>query len=91
MAAHLARNQHARAAAAAVATSRSLMEEAKFLAREHVAELEAMLARVMEVAAEVAAGGEAYPAGVRDNCARLESEVRARAETLGAILHHTSH
>ena len=89
MAAQFAYTPAARARAAT--SPRTRMDEAKLVAREHVAELEALLARVSEMAAEVAQGGEAYPAGVRDACQRLEGEVRTRAQTIGAILHHTAH
>lgn len=59
-----------------------LQAEARGLAREHVTALRAALATVEALSADIAAGGEAYPAGVRDIARRLAEEVGAKAQTL---------
>ena len=48
-----------------------LQEEARGLAREHVNALTAALLQVEQLFCEIATGGEAYPAGVRDLARRL--------------------
>jgi imidazolonepropionase-like amidohydrolase len=65
---------------------RALQAEAKALAREHVMALSASLGEVQATAAEIAGGGDAYPAGVRDLARRFADECEARAQTLEAIL-----
>jgi hypothetical protein len=62
-----------------------LQVEAKGLAREHVAALRDALADVERLAAEIAAGGEAYPAGVRDIARRLAEDSAARARTIATL------
>lgn len=62
-----------------------LQAEAKALAREHVDALVASLAASQAIAEEIAAGGEAYPPGVRDLARRLAEDNAARAQTLEAI------
>ena len=66
-----------------------LMAEAREAADEQVQMLEASLQAVVELAAEIAVGGDAYPAGVREMARRLVEEVQGRVQTLEAILHHT--
>lgn len=65
-----------------------LMVEAREAASEQIQALEASLQTVVEIAAEVASGGDAYPAGVRDLARRLVEETQGRTRTLDAILHH---
>lgn len=65
---------------------RRLQAEAKVAAREHVRTLTNHLAQVQQTAAEVADGGEVYPAGVRDVARRLVEDCEARITTLDAIL-----
>lgn len=65
---------------------RRLQAEAQSLARDHVADLEHALARVADLAQEIAAGGDAYPIGARDLCRRLSEDSAWRAATLGVIL-----
>ncbi|WP_374571801.1 hypothetical protein [Phenylobacterium sp.] len=69
---------------------RRLQDEARTLAREHVGELQRLLLAVQRVSLEVADGGEAYPAGVRELSRRLAEDTDARLQTLEAILsrHH---
>jgi hypothetical protein len=77
----------ARKAAQTVADRvRALQAEAKGLAREHVQELERLLLEVEKMCAEIAEGGEAYPAGVRDIARRLVEDCEARVQTLEAII-----
>lgn len=66
-----------------------LMAEAREAAGEQVQALEASLQAVAELAAEIASGGDAYPAGVRELARRLIEETQGRTQTLEAILHHT--
>lgn len=64
---------------------RALQEEARGLAREHIVALEAALVEVERLAAEIAAGGDAYPAGVRDIARRLAEDCELKAQTIEAI------
>jgi len=66
-----------------------LMGEAREAASEQIQALEASLQTVVEIAAEVASGGDAYPAGVRELARRLVEETQGRTRTLDAILHHS--
>lgn len=59
-----------------------LQAEARGLAREHILALKAALEEVERLAAEVAAGGEAYPAGVRDIARRLTEDCEAKGQTI---------
>jgi hypothetical protein len=65
---------------------RRLQAEAQQLAREHIGMFTASLAQTQQIAEEIALGGEAYPAGVRDIARRLAEESHAKAQTLEAIL-----
>jgi len=65
---------------------RRLQAEARSLAREHVQELQRLLVAVERTAAEVSAGGEAYPAGVRELARQLAEDSEARLQTLSAIV-----
>lgn len=65
---------------------RALQAEARGLAREHVQDLERLLLEVEKMSAEIAEGGEAYPAGVRDIARRLAEDCEARVQTLEAIV-----
>ncbi len=59
-----------------------LQAEARGLAREHIEALKAALEDVERLAAEVATGGEAYPAGVRELARRTAEECEAKAQTI---------
>jgi hypothetical protein len=80
------------AAAQARATSelgeriRRLSIEVRTLAVEHVAQLRHALDQAQLLASEIAAGGEAYPPGVRDLAARIAEDAAAKATTLEAIM-----
>jgi hypothetical protein len=64
---------------------RRLQAEAKQLAKDHVFALTAAISEVERMAAEIAEGGEAYPAGVRDLARRFVDDCEARVQTLEAI------
>lgn len=63
-----------------------LQHEAHLLAREEVEALEKQLNVAAKMAAEIAQGGEAYPAGVREMAERIAADLPARAQSLQAIL-----
>jgi hypothetical protein len=65
---------------------RRLQTEARQLAREHIGVFTASLAQTQHIAEEIALGGEAYPAGVRDLARRMAEESQAKAQTLEALL-----
>lgn len=62
-----------------------LQAEAKTLAREHVAALDEAMLKVTILALEIADGGEAYPAGVRDLARRLAQDNESKLMTIRAI------
>lgn len=64
---------------------RRLQAEARGLAREHVNELTRALLQIETLAAEIAAGGEAYPAGIRDLARRLAEDMAVKSQTIAAI------
>ena len=64
---------------------RRLQAEAKSLAREHVHALERALIEVERLSAEIAEGGEAYPAGVRELARRMAEDCEMKVQTLEAI------
>jgi hypothetical protein len=69
---------------------RRLQDEARGMAREHVAALEDALSGVSRMAAEIAGGGEAYPVGARELARQLVAECQGRAAALDAILVRTA-
>ena len=64
---------------------RRLQTEARNLAREHIGSLQHALVSLEALAADIAAGGEAYPPGVREIASRLVEDCGSRAKTLEAI------
>jgi ABC-type transporter Mla subunit MlaD len=64
---------------------RQLQAEANRLAHEHIAALGASLVHAQQIADDIAHGGEAYPAGIRDIARRLSEECAARAQAIEAI------
>lgn len=64
---------------------RRLQAEAKQLAKDHIHSLTDAMIEAERLAAEIAAGGEAYPAGVRDLARRFVDDCSARVQTLEAI------
>jgi hypothetical protein len=67
-----------------------LMAEARQAASEQIVALEEALAAATHLAAEIADGGEAYPVGVRDLCRRMAEDIAHRAQTLDALLQHST-
>jgi hypothetical protein len=64
---------------------RRLQAEAKQLARDHVHTLTAAIMSAERIAAEIAEGGDAYPAGIRDLARRFVDDADARVQTLEAL------
>ena len=64
---------------------RRLQAEAKQLAKDHIHALTAAIADVERMATEIAEGGDAYPAGVRDLARRFAEDAETRVQTLEAI------
>jgi hypothetical protein len=64
---------------------RRLQAEAKGLAREHIAALVSALHEAEALSVEIAEGGEAYPAGIRDIARRLAEDVETKVATIEAI------
>ncbi|MGZ3377973.1 MAG: hypothetical protein ACXU8S_15370 [Phenylobacterium sp.] len=64
---------------------RRLQAEARQLAKDHIHALTAAISDVERMAAEIAEGGDAYPAGVRDLARRFAEDAEARVQTLEAI------
>jgi hypothetical protein len=68
---------------------RRLQAEARLLAREEVEALEKSLMACVAKAEEIARGGEAYPAGVRELASRLAEDIPAKVQTMQALLERT--
>ena len=66
-----------------------LQAEARQVARDHILALEQALASAARLAAEIAAGGEAYPVGAREVARQMILDCQGRAATLDAILKRT--
>ena len=64
---------------------RKLQAEAKQLAKDHIHALTSAINEAERLAAEIAEGGDAYPAGVRDLARRFAEDAEARVQTLEAI------
>jgi hypothetical protein len=64
---------------------RRLQAEARQLAKDHIHAFTAAMTQVELMAAEIAEGGDAYPAGVRDLARRFVDDCEARVQTLEAI------
>ena len=65
---------------------RRLQLEARGLAKEHIIALKTAVEDVERIGAEIAAGGEAYPAGVRDVARRLAEDASAKVQIIGSIM-----
>lgn len=63
-----------------------LQAEARALAAEQIDQLEAALLTAANLAQEIADGGDAYAIGARELAARLAEDLRAKAETMEAIM-----
>jgi hypothetical protein len=64
---------------------RRLQAEAKQLAKDHVKAFGAAMSDLEALAAEIAAGGDAYSPGVRELARQLAEDLGARVQTLEAI------
>ena len=64
---------------------RKLQAEARQLAKDHIHAFTAAMTELEQMAAEIAEGGDAYPAGVRDLARRFVDDCEARVQTLEAI------
>jgi hypothetical protein len=64
---------------------RRLQAEARQLAKDHIHAFTSAMSDLERMAAEIAEGGEAYPAGVRDLARRFVDDCEARVQTLEAI------
>lgn len=64
---------------------RRLQDEARSVARQQIQEFEACLEEVATMAAEIAAGGDAYPVGVRQIAEQLASDLPAKMQTVEAL------
>jgi hypothetical protein len=63
-----------------------LQVEAQMLAREQIDSLEQAMRAAAELAAEIAQGGDAYPAGVRELADRIAEDLPAKAQTLQLLI-----
>lgn len=64
---------------------RRLQREARALACDHVHTLASAMLELSDMAAEIADGGEAYPAGIREQARQLAADLEGRANTITAI------
>lgn len=62
-----------------------LQAEARGLARDHISAFSAALSDAQAMAAEIAEGGDAYPAGIRDLARRFAEDADARIQTLASL------
>lgn len=63
----------------------ALQAQARALATEHVQAVIAEMKALEVSAGEIADGGEAYPAGIRDLCRRLAVDLEGAAQTITAL------
>lgn len=75
------------AAETPAARARKLYAEARSAALEQVTVVGESLTKVIGLAAEIADGGDVYPAGVRELARRLAEDLAARAATLDSLAH----
>ena len=78
-----------RAADSTGARVRRLQDEARHLATEQVEAFATDLVELGAQAAEIAGGGDAYPAGVREMASRMAVDLADRAQAMLVILHRT--
>jgi hypothetical protein len=70
---------------APVTRANRLLAEARAAAAEQVVQLERSMSMSAALSAEIASGGDIYPAGVRELCRRLTEEADMRGRTLHAL------
>lgn len=73
------------AAPSPAARARSLMSQARAAAFEQTRDVDRLLREAIVRAQEIAEGGDAYPASVRDLCARLADETEKRRQLLEVL------
>lgn len=66
-----------------------LQAEARMLAREEIERLDRGMMEMAALAAEIASGGEAYPAGVREMASRIAADLPQKAQGLRGIVSRT--
>jgi hypothetical protein len=66
-----------------------LQAEARLLAREEVERLDRAMMDMAGLAAEIAAGGDAYPAGVRELASRIAADLPQKAQGLRSLVSRT--
>lgn len=64
---------------------RRLQTEARELAYDHIAALTAAMVEATHLAHDIAEGGDAYPAGVRDLARRFVEDTVSRVQSIQAI------
>lgn len=62
-----------------------LQAEARTLAAKQIIQFTRTITDLEQMAAEIAEGGDAYPAGIRDIARRLAEELDAKGQTISAI------
>lgn len=65
---------------------RRLQAEARALAGDHTREFTSAMVDLETLAMEIANGGDAYPAGIRDVARRLAEDLESRVQTIEAIV-----
>jgi hypothetical protein len=68
---------------------RRLQAEARMLAREEVERLDRGMMDLAVLAAEIASGGEAYPAGLREMASRIAADLPQKAQGLRSLVSRT--
>ena len=63
-----------------------LQAEARMLAREEVERLDRGMMDLAALAAEIAEGGEAYPAGIREMASRIAADLPQKAQGLRSLV-----
>jgi hypothetical protein len=66
-----------------------LQAEARLLAREEVERLDRGMMELAVLAAEIASGGEAYPAGLREMASRIAADLPQKAQGLRSLVSRT--
>lgn len=68
---------------------RRLQAEARLLAREDVERLDRGMMDLAVLATEIASGGEAYPAGLREMAGRIAADLPQKAQSLRSLVSRT--
>jgi len=65
---------------------RRMQATARSLAREEIQAMKTAMAGLARMAGDVAAGGEAYPVGIREIASRLGRELEAHSKSVEVLL-----